>query len=689
MQAKDSQTPCVLVAHLGYGTSATKAVVAVLPDLPFSAELHGPDGISVLRPGPVEHVPGWTGGPYSRIPLPGVLAPGTYSVRVVAEGLDVRSEPFVVAPERLQRQTMSDVLAYFKAMRSSGEIDRKDRAAQFWDDPSGATVDARGGWLDASGDTSKFLSHLTYTSTMSPQQIPLCAWAMLAARDELAAHTPSLTPVLGARLRDEALWGADFLTRFRSPTGTFYTGIFDALTKRLEERFITAPLQNSVRTTRYQAAYRQGAGLAIAALARASTTNTDGDFPRSDYLAAARAAFTHLETHNRDYLFDHTESIIDDYAALLAATELARAEALPHPQPQAETVNPIRPDAGNDSSPLRPDAGNDSSPLRPEAGGGSGPVPGASRAAARRRASALIARYVRGAAAPGEGAGAHGAQNEGADGPPTVGLDAGVHGARDAGAGARGARDAGAGAHGAGAGAASGGPTVGLGAGGRGLRGGGPGWFRGDEGGRPFFHAAEPGLPILALLRFAEVLHDAPEAAPARATALRAMLDTLDRTASVANPFGYPRALTQPLGGVPRESFFFPHANETGYWWQGENAAIASLSAAASSCARLDGVSDEDRARLRRFADDQLAWITGRNPFDSSMVQGRGRNNADYSSDFPNLPGGIVNGVTSGWSDEDDVAFLPEDAPEGDSWRWAEQWIPHTGWFLLAVAAAG
>lgn len=71
------------------------------------------------------------------------------------------------------------------------------------------------------------------------------------------------------------------------------------------------------------------------------------------------------------------------------------------------------------------------------------------------------------------------------------------------------------------------------------------------------------------------------------------------------------------------------------------------------------------------------------------MLQGRGRNNADYSSDFPNLPGGIVNGITSGWTDENDLAFLPPDAPEGDAWRWAEQWIPHTGWFLLAVATAG
>ncbi|GAA1516547.1 glycoside hydrolase family 9 protein [Kribbella lupini] len=561
MRARDETTPGILVPHLGYGAGAAKAVIAVVPEGPLTAELVGPGEPAVLTPGPVEHVPGWTGGPYSRIPLPETLAPGTYFVRVSAAGHELTSEPFVIAPERLQRQTMSDVLAYFKAMRSSGEIDRKDRAARRWGDDSGTTVDARGGWLDASGDTSKFLSHLTYTSTMSPQQIPLCAWAMLAARDQLG---PALTKVLGARLRDEALWGADFLVRFRSPDGYFYTGIFDALTKQLDERVITAPLQDCVRTSRYQAAYRQGGGLAIAALARASTVDDDGDFARAEYLTAAREAFAHLEKHNLDYLFDHTESIIDDYTALLAATELAAAD------------------------------------------GASQPV-----AAARTRAASLTSRYVR-------------PTNE-------------------------------------------------------------PGWFRADEQNRPFFHAAEPGLPILALLRFAEVLPDTPEADPARRTALQAMHDILTRTASVQNPFGYPRTLVQPTNDKPRESFFFPHANETGYWWQGENAAIASLAAAANACARI---AETGASELRAFADDQLAWITGRNPFDTSMLHGRGRNNADYSSDFPNLPGGILNGITAGWSDENDIAFLPDDAPEGDSWRWAEQWIPHTGWFLLAVASA-
>ncbi|MCZ4121991.1 glycoside hydrolase family 9 protein [Streptomyces sp. H39-S7] len=497
---------------------------------------------------------------------------GRYAVRLVdGDGRGTVSDPFEVAEDRLRRGTMSDVLAYFKAMRSSGEIDRKDRHAALWGDDTGREVDARGGWLDASGDTSKFLSHLTYTRTMSPQQMPLCAWAMLAARDTIAERHPALTRSLGARLRDEALWGADFLVRFRAPEGYFYTGIFDALTKELDERVITAPLAQCVRTDRYQAAYRQGGGLAIAALARAATLDDHGDFTGSAYLSAAVQAFRHLEAHNLEYLDDGTESIVDDYTALLAATELVAANA----DPSGRT---------------------------------------GVRDAARRRARALLARYVR----PADG----------------------------------------------------------------------PGWFTGDAAGRPFFHAAEAGLPVLALTRFAAVLPDAPEAGPVRALALEAMLDTLRRTHAVPNPFGYPRQRVQPAGGPAADAFFFPHANETGYWWQGENATIASLAAAACACAGLDEAGEDDRARLGAFADDQLAWITGRNPFDTSMLQGRGRNNVEYTSDFPNLPGGIVSGITSGLTDEQDIAFLPPDAPPGDAWRWAEQWIPHTGWFLLAVAMA-
>ncbi|MEU8227319.1 glycoside hydrolase family 9 protein [Kribbella sp. NPDC048915] len=301
-------------------------------------------------------------------------------------------------------------------------------------------------------------------------------------------------------------------------------------------------------------------------MARASFADADGDFSRSTYLRTAYEAFAHLEVHNRSYLFDGIESVVDDYCALLGTTELAAA-------------------------------------LRSSRRTGNWLVEAAN--AAWRRADSLVSRYVQ----PSDG---------------------------------------------------------------------GPGWFRADEAGRPFVHAVEPGLPILALLRFAEVFPASRQAARARRTALRAMLDVLDRTAAVPNPFNYPR---NALG-----QFFFPHENETGYWWQGENAAIASLAAAANTCAGLSEVSTTDRDRLTTFAGDQLAWILGRNPYDTCMLQGRGRNNPEYHSDFPNLPGGIVNGITSGWTDERDLAFLPPDAAAGEEWRWSEQWIPHTAWYLLATA---
>ena len=116
--------------------------------------------------------------------------------------------------------------------------------------------------------------------------------------------------------------------------------------------------------------------------------------------------------------------------------------------------------------------------------------------------------------------------------------------------------------------------------------------------------------------------------------------------------------------------------------------------------ARLDGLAkglgrgnvwDE----LRSFALDQINWILGLNPFDSSMMYGVGRNNPEYmffdSWEFTNSPGGISNGITSGFKDEDDIDFdlkYTETGADND-WRWQEQWLPHASWFLMAVSARG
>ncbi|WP_431032734.1 glycoside hydrolase family 9 protein [Streptomyces sp. P6-2-1] len=562
----------ILTNHVGYQTAGSKKAVLLLPpgEPPVpgadTALLHGPHGTTVLAASEESAVDHWSTGTFRVVDFTAHTTEGTHHV----EWAGVCSQPFTIGERVLQQATLSDVLYYFRSVRSSGAIDRKDRAARFYEDTSGRTVDARGGWLDASGDYSKFLSHLNYTRMMNPQQLPLCAWAFMEAREALAVHRPALVPVLGERLRDEALFGADFLVRFQDPEGYFYTAIFDALTKDLDERVINAPLADSVRTTRWQAAYRQGGGLAIAALARASALDDHGDFPSATYLEAARRGFDHLEAHNKEYLYDGEESVIDDYCALLAASELL-------------AVTP-------------------GDPVLAEA--------------AERRAASLMDRR-----SPDDGRGF--------------------------------------------------------------------GFLVGDVEGRPYFHAAESGLPALALLRFAEIHPGSPLAGRARATALALLGDAAALSDEVPNPFGCVRQYVKPTDGPARTSFFYPHENETGYWWQGENANICSVAYAAEKGAALDACPPELRTRLLRLAEDQLHWVLGLNPFDSCMIKGVGRNNVEYRPDYPNVPGGILNGVTGGWDDERDIAFMPEEhRATGNGWRWTEQWIPHSAWFLLAMAAA-
>jgi hypothetical protein len=159
--------------------------------------------------------------------------------------------------------------------------------------------------------------------------------------------------------------------------------------------------------------------------------------------------------------------------------------------------------------------------------------------------------------------------------------------------------------------------------------------------------------------------------------------------AQPGNPFNLARQWIKPVKGEISLGFFIPHENESGYWWQGENARLGSLSYAIEESRHLFSEGDETRNRLSEFARDQLHWILGRNPFDVCMLQGHGRNNPRYEEHYPNAPGGICNGITAGFEDELDIAFLPS-AMEGRGdhrWRWSEQWIPHGAWFLLALTA--
>src|SRR6202012_2726283 len=107
-----------------------------------------------------------------------------------------------------------------------------------------------------------------------------------------------------------------------------------------------------------------------------------------------------------------------------------------------------------------------------------------------------------------------------------------------------------------------------------------------DNGTRPFFHPTDAGLPVIALLEYAAIAM--PEQQPAvRDTVRRSLAYELQVTGAVNNPFGYARQLVRMGNGTVRTAFFFPHDSEAAPWWQGENARLGSLAAAARLAAPL------------------------------------------------------------------------------------------------------
>jgi hypothetical protein len=562
----------VLINHVGYEVKGSKKfVVQAAEDVTSPSFQVLDEQLRVVLagvPGKFETVDGWKKWRYWRGDFSTLERPGTYRIKFAGPRGDVWSEPFQIKEKLLPELLLSDLAFYFKSQRSSGVWDRADRKMGFTGGKR-APVDVHGGWYDASGDVSKYLSHLNYANFMSPQQTPLAVWAMLEASELLADIKTERLQAVRTMLEEEALWGADFLVRMQDPAGYFYATVFDVWTHDPKKREITAyKTQKGVRYPEYQAAFREGGGLAIAALARIGALKpTAGDYPAARYLAAAEKGFAHLQANNLKYVDDGQENIIDDYTALLAATELYKATKK---EPYLK--------------------------------------------AARARAEALRTRLHRDERWKNF-------------------------------------------------------------------------WRADAKGDRPYFHAAEAGLPAVALLRYRAV---EPDRALGQ-TAFQAVKDSLTFelaiTREVANPFGYARQYVKPIDGPKRSSFFFPHKNESGYWWQGENARLGSLASAALLASR-ELPAAEARA-LKTYATDQMDWVLGLNPFDMSMFHGRGRNNPDYLAANPNAPGGICNGITSGWDDERDIAFLPvpQATDPEQNWRWSEQWIPHGAWFTLALAS--
>ena len=539
--------------------------------------------IKPVYTGPVSKWKNWV---FWTIDFSGYTQEGAYQLQFTHNRRVISSYPFLIGQHVLEAKTVSDVIYYFKGQRSSGLLDKADHHSPLAGRP-GDTVDAHGGWYDATGDYGKHLSHLSFSSYFNPQQISLTCWGLLKSYEWLNARSGTDYRQYKRRLLDEAMYGMDYLTRVQVMDGSFFRTVAAPGPGKMGKDRVIIPEEKAyrIRQTKdqslhtglvgnslhnYQCSYRSGGGVAIAALALASTYDTSGEFSNADYLRAAERAFDFLEKNNVSMTNDGKENIVDDYCALLAATELYKAT---HKQIY--------------------------------------------KAAADRRAAQLMGRLV---------------------------SWKGYHD-----------------------------------------------YWRADSADRPFFHPADAGLPIVSLLNYYAIASDGIQG-QLKSVVRRSLEHELAITREVSNPFGYSRQLVEDTAGVRKSAYFFPHGSEASPWWQGENARLGSMATAARMAAGLFKDEPAFRDSLESYALDQLNWILGLNPYDASMLEGSGHNNPAYeffgTFEYTNAPGGIVNGITSGLKDEDDIDFDLSYAQthQDNDWRWVEQWLPHATWYLLAVS---
>ena len=272
-------------------------------------------------------VAGWTNRYYWTLNFSDFNQTGTFKLKLKAGTLT--SYNFGVAHNILFDNTASKVVTFFNGMRHTGASDN----SLSFNGPRNDFVNVSGGWWDATGDPGKHMSHLSYANHFNPQQIPFVVWSLLKSYSLKQASYSSFS----TELLEEARYGADYLHRNIDPLGYLYIAIFDDWGGNPASREITewgqAPDCDECRSPNYQAAMREGAGIAVASLARAYTMNLSGGvFSPSQYLAKAELLYIHLKspgtgytTKNIEYCNDHTENIIDFYCRLLAAVELYRA----------------------------------------------------------------------------------------------------------------------------------------------------------------------------------------------------------------------------------------------------------------------------------------------------------------------------------------------------------------------------
>jgi len=694
----------ILVNEVGYEQSGPKRAViqysgAITDSKALLVNLQGSTQLEINL-GAQTSVSGWGGRNFKIVDFSNFEQIGTYKLKVGSK----ESPSFEIGKKILQTKTGTFQVSFFNGMRNTSEGDRNLKVYG-----KNEYHNMYGGWNDAAGDEGKHISHLSFAHYFNPQQIPLVSYALL--------HANEMQPdAYGTQAIAEAAWGTDYLLRALSKDNYFYISVFDNWGQNGYSREICNWFgEDGDRDGKFQSSFRGGGGVSIAALARASKMNINGDSSSAQYLAGAKRAYANLKTNNISYLSNGVENIIDDYAALLAATELYNATQDASYKTDANSRAQLLLSRQSDEGWFYSDKKNGANnrPFYHAADEGL-PIFALSRYLeicqpdnkqdirnAIKKNLQWYAKITYERPNPFEYAKMYGNASSGSN-PGSIDLALGGT---------------------ATASRSEGSYTPNLAIDGNSST----RWssYQNGENNDNQWIAIDLGstYKVNKVILNWEAAYGKSYRIEVSAngsswtTAANITNNTsggikehpfTSREARFVRMFGvergneyggfslfsfeiYGEQLEQQPSTPHNARFFMPQTNETGYWWQGENARIASLASAFIMGAQPADPSGKYWAdTLFGMASAQLDWILGKNPFAITMMYGFGKTNyPQYNSSKPkqNIKGGICNGITAKNGNENDMEWKPYDDYDWKNWRWIEQWLPHNAWYLIAISS--
>ena len=199
----------ILINHIGYNNSGVKKFVFQTKSKEVPKQFMVADSDhQIIYKGELKEggqIDEWHTGKAYEGYFSNIEKTGSYQITIHNDHDQIISTWFKIERDIIQSSCLPLILEGFKSQHPDNKYEEKDTHISFFGNRNDH-VDVHGGWYDASGDVSKYLSHLSYANYLNPQQTPLVIWSMLESYEMLQKKSSVSNHFRESLVQEAVIW---------------------------------------------------------------------------------------------------------------------------------------------------------------------------------------------------------------------------------------------------------------------------------------------------------------------------------------------------------------------------------------------------------------------------------------------------------------------------------------------------